>query len=468
MNASPPSLLHGSPEVTVPITPPESAPAPLLLDDPVSPIHQREEACIPGTRQYVFDVIYEWLNSTNPSASKVLYLADISGSGKSAVACHIAYLTSQADQLLGSFFFRRDIWAQATTIGVISSLSHEIAALGGAIAEDIIQGARASKDAGYTEAFHARITAPLIRHPPQKPCLILIDALDESGLPADRAEFLKALIHEIPLLPPTVKVMLTSKPSQDIEDAVNRLTTVAFDDDEELQVRRLTFDVYGDANRRDLRKYISHSFGEVAQIKRAEGISLPELWPSNEQRHSLAAHANGLFLWVSVAADYLANSSDPETALEELLALKNRPTPEAGIDALYNHILVAAEYDHNFDQEVYREVMQIILGATNPLTVEEINNRAGVDASTLIASLRPVLTLGPGDVGDVVRFVHQSFRQYIRDPNKCDAKFLIPQDSPLLGSINMPGSPRINRRRGTRRQGSFEGAVYPNFPLVCR
>ncbi|KAB5593151.1 Tyrosine kinase family catalytic domain containing protein [Ceratobasidium theobromae] len=436
---------------------PKPTPAPPLLDDTILPIHQHEEACIPGTRQYVFDVIYKWFNATNLSASKVLFLADISGSGKSAVARHVAYTTSLQRRLLGSFFFRRDIRAQASASGVISSLAHEIATLGGEIAREIVNGAKASKDAGYIEAFHAQITVPLNRHPPREPSLILIDALDESSL-LNRADFLKALTHEIPLLPPMVKVMLTSKPSQDIEDALNKLSTVASDDDDELEVHRLTFDVYGQENRKDLRRYISHSFGRIAQLERARGISLPELWPSNQQRQSLAAHANGLFLWVSVAADYVANSSNPELALEQLLALQNRPSPEAAIDALYKHILHVAEANRSFDLETYYEVLQAVLVAPNPLTVEEINAAIGLDASATIACLRPVLG---SDL--IVRFVHQSFRQYVRDPQKCETRFLIPQGTPELGNTQTPESPPINPPK--RRQDSFEGTLYTHFPL---
>ncbi|KAJ1300530.1 hypothetical protein OPQ81_005340 [Rhizoctonia solani] len=347
----------------------------------VPPTLQIEEACVPGTRQSIFNIITNWLNSTDIASSKVLWLADISGSGKSAIARHIGYTTTQSNQLLSSFFFKRDIEHQASTARVISTMARELARAGGPIAAEIAQAESSTRGSGYVDAFHSLITAPLNRHPPKQPSLILIDALDESGSPPERAQFLDALVREVPLLPPTVKVMLTSKPVQDIDDALNRLSTVTADDDDELEVYRLTFDVYGQENRRDLRKYISHCFDRIARLKHSNGIPLPESWPSNQQRQSLVAHANGLFLWVTVAADYVACANNPERALEELLALQNRPNPEAAIDALYKHVLRSAESSPQFNLPTYHDVLDLVLSAPNPMSLDEISNTIRRDAA---------------------------------------------------------------------------------------
>ncbi|KAG8701824.1 hypothetical protein FRC08_003884 [Ceratobasidium sp. 394] len=429
----------------------ESAhPAPLLYIVP--PTLELQKACIDNTRKNTLGIIRQWLDSTDPRTSKVLWLADISGSGKSAVARHVAWEASQNNQLLCSFFFRRDIEAQASTSRVVACLARDLARRGSAIAVQVANAAKGIQGADYITSFNAQITTPLCQQPPTTPCLILIDALDESGSPEARADFLSALVHEIPLLPPTVKLMLTSKPQQDIDDALNRLS--AGDESEETDVYRLTFDVYGQENRRDLQTYVGHMFERVARLKRADGFPLQEIWPSLPQKKSLVAHANGLFLWVATAADYVACSTDPQRALEELLALQNRPNPEAAIDALYKHILHIAEATPGFNLPTYHDAVELVLASPNPITVQDISDTLRRDAGPTLAALRPVINDRP-----VVRIGHQSFREYVMDVQKCESRFFISRGTPQLASQSPPLLPLPHARHD-----SF-GNLFPRFPL---
>ncbi|CAE6438652.1 unnamed protein product [Rhizoctonia solani] len=380
--------------------------------------------CLPGTRQQVLTIITTWLNSTDES-SKVLWLADIGGSGKSTVAQHIASVATRANQLLCSFYFKRDIKAQSSTIPVVANLSHQLAERSGPIAAEIFRASQAGSTS-CLDAFHSHITVPLCLHPPIKPSLIIIDALDESGPPSERADFLSALVQEAPLLPSTVKIMLTSKPSLDISEALDRLSASSFDN-EAFGCYRLTFDVYGQATRSDISKYITHSFRVIAQNLRSKGLALPEPWPSDIQRKRLTGRANGLFLWISIAATYVDNSENPQRALEELLALQHKASPDAAMDALYHHILQATESSPGFNLRVYRATLEVILSAENPLRIQEINQQIEQDATSTLAYLRPVLHCEPE-----VRVAHSSFADYVQDPQKCDPKFLISRNSGVM------------------------------------
>ncbi|CAE6497516.1 unnamed protein product [Rhizoctonia solani] len=428
----------------------ESFPQPLIS------AHNLQCMCLPGTRQSVTTTITTWLNSPHKSSPKVLWLADISGSGKSTVARHIAYAATQTNQLLCSFFFKRDFRGKSSATSTVAHLSHQLAKVG---SDDrtVTTGtsAKVTRDSSFSglstlEAFHSHITAPLCRHPPSIPSLIIIDALDEFG---ERTDFLSALVQEVPLLPATVKVMLTSKPSQDIDEALNLLSGT-FLDDEALGYYSLTFDVYGQANRSDISKYVTHTFRIIAQNKRSKGVLLPEPWPSSVQRASLTGHANGLFLWVVIAAAHVDNSEDPERTLDELLALRHRPNPDAAIDALYNHILQAAEANPSFEIGIYQAAVETILSADNPLTIQEINQQINQDATRTLALLRPVLLCEPE-----VRVAHNSFAEYVQDAQKCDRTFLISK------------SPRSIRAANTSlekcllgRQNMEFNYVFPGYP----
>lgn len=433
---------------------------PTAPDPPVlylgPPTIKLQKACIDNTRTHVLSVIDSWLTSSDPASPKVLSLVDISGSGKSTVAQHVAWNAIRYGRLLCSFFFRTDVAAQSNTSAVVSSLARDLARLGGTIAADIANASRVVQDASCLESFHAQITTPLVNNPPDQPALILIDALDESGPPSDRAEFLAALAHEIPLLPPTAKVMITSKPEQDINDTFD---TLGNSDSRDVEVYPLTFDVLGGENKRDLKTYITYAFERIAQQQRAEGRILPSIWPSNQQLKSLANCAKGLFIWAKTAAQYVSYSTDPQRALDELLLIKSRAAPEAAIDALYKHILHTAESIPGFDPHAYHGAMKLILTSPNPMTVIHINRTLGQDTSPTIACMRSVLEVQP----DGVRIAHKSFREYIRDSQKCDYRFLISDGRPAPSAPTPPESPQFPLRSEWSSDG---GNLYRGFPFV--
>jgi hypothetical protein len=417
-------------------------PSPCSGDIP--PAHNIERGCIPGTRDYTLAIIHDWIGDA--SLPKVLWLTDISGSGKSAVARQVAWDATRDEQLLCSFFFRRDIGEQSNTSSVVCNLSRQIARLGEPIASTIAKARElneAASQVSIADSFRDLITVPLCHHPPPVPSIILIDALDESGNQAERAEFLDALACEIPLLPATVKIMLTSKPEQDIEQALDKLSTETNGAEDTDGYCRLTFDVYGGENRQDLRRFILHAFKKVAEVKTATGSILPDPWPSYSQRQGLVTHANGLFLWVKIAADYVSSASDPQDALNGLLALTSRPSPEAAMDALYNHVLKSAARSPSFQIETYYEVLGNLLVSRIPISVDHMSQVIGHDVSQTVHCLKAVLLYEP-----VVRITHQSFREYIQDQRKCESLFVVSrQRSPIV-----PPAPHPE--------------LYTGFPLV--
>ncbi|QRV96679.1 Tyrosine kinase family catalytic domain protein [Ceratobasidium sp. AG-Ba] len=287
------------------------------------------------------------------------------------------------------------------------------------------------------DSFHQLVTLPLCSHPPKNPSLILIDALDESGSPVQREELLRTLAHEIPLLPGTIKVLLTSNPEQDIERALDQLGTETIDGLDVDGYRRLTFDVYGEKNRQDLRRFIQHAFARVAESIQASGIT--NNWPSFEQRQGLVTHANGLFLWVKVAADHVLGSANPQAALDELLKLTTPASPEAALDALYSHVLSSVANSKRFEYKAYHEIMgQVLVPTSTSLTIDSICQKAGYDVSSTIYCLQALLTLEP-----VVRITHRSLREFVQNSKKCESRFLIQEPQSGMSS---PLHPELHLR----------------------
>lgn len=130
----------------------------------VPPKIKARKTCADNTRTRVLSVIDSWLTSSDPASPKVLSLIDISGSGKSAVAEHVAW--NFHHQLLCSFFFCQVVAAQSNTTTVVSDIARDLARLGGVMATDIANASRDVRHASHLQSFQAQITTGLCSHSP--------------------------------------------------------------------------------------------------------------------------------------------------------------------------------------------------------------------------------------------------------------------------------------------------------------
>ncbi|KDN36900.1 hypothetical protein RSAG8_10519, partial [Rhizoctonia solani AG-8 WAC10335] len=131
--------------------------------------------------------------------------------------------------------------------------------------------------------------------------------------------------------------------------------------------------------------------------------------------------------------------------------------PEAAIDTLYKHILRSAEFNPDFNLPTYHDVLDLVLIAPNPMTIDEISITIRRDAAPTVWCLLPVLSSAP-----FVRVVHQSFREYVRDSQKCESRFLISRGTPAMEEAEMPRSPAQIK---SRQNSLGNNRVYPGFPL---
>lgn len=399
-----------------------------------------ERRCLPGTRARYISRIWEWVRSSEGPA--LCWLNGVAGSGKSAIGHELAATLHAKRRPYSCFFFRHDDGSLA--LSAIRLLAYGLSFVSG-LREFVIQAIEQSNDTRVNptmeEQFAALIVTPLREFASISPTtvVLVIDGVDEC--PADiRPSFLAAIRSGVPLLPPTVKVFLASRPHGDVRGYLKAL--------EPLEISLAVGTGRDDG---DIEHFLQH---ELDRISKAAGLE--RSWSASEIKRdagALAARAGGLFQWARLLSSLLANRVRPREVVSRVLGggvgsgVETSATPEVNLDALYtealNIALPAASDDKDLDP-LYRRVVGTVLATQQPLTVSAIctllkadNDDATSAIRSLLENLGCVILLIPIRGGAViVRIAHPSFYDFVTSRRRCPSLWFIDayQASVGLGS----------------------------------
>ncbi|EGX52000.1 hypothetical protein AOL_s00043g734 [Orbilia oligospora ATCC 24927] len=187
---------------------------------------------------------------------------------------------------------------------------------------------------------------------------IVVDGLDECN-DKERGMVLRALKKLLQDSPKAVRVLISSRGSQDIARALVSKPNASTKDDQKFQgFGQLSL---GTSNQEDVEAFIS----QTLLNKELEG-QLPEL-PSylfTEVKLFLSKNAKGLFIWVNLLIEEICNESKAE---DIEMALSKLPKD---LDGLYNRVIDRIMQHRR--PEVAQEIFKWIAYAIRPLTLEEL------------------------------------------------------------------------------------------------
>ena len=394
-----------------------------------------DRRCLAGTRRRYIDRIWEWVrNSEGPA---LCWLNGVAGSGKSSISHELAATLHEKRRPYGCFFFRHDDGAMA--VSAVRLLAYGLSFVSG-LRDLIVQAMEQSNDTRVNltmeEQFASFIIAPLRKFAticPLMTVILVIDGVDEC--PADiRPSFLSAIATGVPLLPPTVKVFISSRPRADLRKSL-----------EAFQPLEISVTVGVGQDDGDIERFLQH---ELEKISKAAGQE--KVWPAiqiKRDARSLASKAGGLFQWARLLSSLLVNRVRPRDVVLRVLDIETSSTPEVNLDVLYTEALEIALPEAADDTQLgplYHQVVGTVLAAKQPLTLSGICallNANSDDASgairALLENLGCVLILYRIRGGAVVvRISHPSFRDYITSQERCPSNWYIDlhQSSVQLGS----------------------------------
>ena len=185
-------------------------------------IQRHMENFVPGSRAWLTTALYKFLSE--PGGSKLFWLKADAGMGKSAFASWVVTTFQGGKCMLAYFLCRFDDMRRSNGRNLVTALAAQIAENLPACREEIELAAANVTDETTLRNLLTRLVEEPLKHVASKPTsnmLLVIDALDELHLQGsqEREDVLNLLKHLIKALPPFVKLLVTSRPEQDIVEA---------------------------------------------------------------------------------------------------------------------------------------------------------------------------------------------------------------------------------------------------------
>ncbi|KAF7975801.1 hypothetical protein HWV62_8481 [Athelia sp. TMB] len=363
--------------------------------------------CLPGTRLTMLGILIEWAKGAG--SEKICWLSGVAGSGKSAILHSIAQALKRDGYLASAFFFGRDTASRNTAKNLFTTLARDIASLSSRAAEDIAEALEAEPSlatAPLSRQFDALILGPCRHLPTDRPAVFVIDALDESITHDLDTELLTILRDKATQFPPQVRILITSRPTNTIEEYLSRRNhVVAHSIDVHSAENKVDIDMYVDTQLRD--EVILHKMGLTS--------------PDEAIIRDLKRLAEGLFVWIVTICNFLRTAHRPKDKLQALLSKSSQQGthPEKKMDQLYAAILAECGdwEDADFVKD-YDLVIGTIMALKQPLSLAALralhDGSLDLGAEQLLQRFGSVLT-GFRDAHQPIRILHLSFHEFVTD-----------------------------------------------------
>jgi len=366
--------------------------------------------CLPGTRREILTQVESWARTTDPNVPRVLWINGAAGTGKSAIA-HTIALRFDQNRELGSFLcFDRTYIAERRHEKVFSTIARDLASHDPGIRRAVADTIRARNWLKHTtdivQQWEHLLVKPSVQFSTGLPILLVIDALDESGNAQSRSHLLPILAHRAEELPSNFRILLTSRPEDDISQALRSSVHVMSIDMNNIHKSSINHDISIYISTR--LAHFDHTFFDEHRLR------------------ILVDQSEGLFQWAFVACEFIQGHGRFSSPVERFNRLTHSPTAGSlrKLDSLYDTILqeICAGNDED-DMQVFWSVMGQILALFEPLSLAALMSMRKhfpsglVGANSVISVVKHMGSLLSGITNHSVpiRPLHSSFHDYLTD-----------------------------------------------------
>ncbi|KAF8205713.1 hypothetical protein K438DRAFT_1818360 [Mycena galopus ATCC 62051] len=357
------------------------------------------QTCLDGTRQAEIDKVMAWVQEKDlTGAQQIYFLADVVGSGKTALAHSVAQRCVDCKLLASSFFFDRKAGRTSPrdfVLNLARDLGSKFPEVAGYISLALREDPNLALSHPVSYVFKKLILEPVTQSSVAGPIVVVIDALHDAETP----EVETILRTQIPQFSGQFRLFATSRPERSV------LRTLGPD------ITTHDLDIHGPANRADMAIYATHRLEEIAS-EHALGN-----WPNRQLITTLLDRAEGLFIWLATVCDYLFYCVSPDAVLEELLLETMRESqlpPEKKMDALYSTIMASCHWDDVHFVRGYQQVMGVMVVQKMSFTVDGLQRLHGTTprVKPIVDQLASLIT-GLTGLNRPVQILHGSFREYV-------------------------------------------------------
>ena len=381
--------------------------------------------CLEGTRHEILDEITSWINNTEDNTSRVLWLHGEAGMGKSSIAHTIADRFKKLGRLGSCYCFDRNQMAEQRDKKIFTTIARDLADRDKQMRRELATAIHQDTSLKHTTDILQQ-WKELIMKPAKKfsetmagPIVIMIDALDESGAAASRQHLLRILAGKldddeslITKLPPHIRILVTSRPSPDITNALINV--------EHVKSKSMS-SISPESSRRDILRYVSR---ELSGLK---GIEV------EDASDTLTAASDRLFEWARLACAYIKGDDDAGLSVKErfeAVITHDRENHVPLLDSMYKLTLQTVfppgQDKRSTRLDRFRSVMAQILGTAEPLPLGPLSCMRhhfldeGLQKIDIDLILKPMgaLLSGTTDSSVVIRPLHASFSDFLTDKDR--------------------------------------------------
>ncbi|KAF7173474.1 hypothetical protein CNMCM6106_007558 [Aspergillus hiratsukae] len=375
---------------------------------------QHEEECLPGTRKELLLNIEEWAVSSEGKC--IFWLNGLAGTGKSTISRTVAKSFKERGLLAASFFFKRGDGDRGKAARFFTTITLQLFTKIPAIRPAILQVIRDNPGISakpLKEQFNELIYRPVhsLNRPENQssPLVIVIDALDECENDNDIRVILELLprVQESNYAP--LRFFVTSRPELPIHLGFQTVK----DSHQDLILHEIPEPII----ERDISLFLEH---KLAKIRNERALSMG--WPGKPDIQTLLTMSVPLFIFAAtICRVFEDHNLDPEQCLTQILKYQSQ---ESKLDGTYLPVLdrLVSNYDGKRREQLIQDVRQVvgvIILLESPLSVTALSKLTVITKSSISArinSLRSVLNI-PNNETLPVRLFHQSFRDFLLDPN---------------------------------------------------
>jgi hypothetical protein len=305
-----------------------------------------------------------------------------------------------------TFFCKRDHDSLNQPRLVFPTLAFRLASAFPLLKEGILSALKADPDIGQSpiaNQFQKLIFHPLSKLPDDlvAPVVIIIDAADECGNESTRKPFLQCL-KEVGRLPIWFKVLVTSRPEQDIQ-----IYLAGCPSGHEV-------DTLSQESVSDITAYTEDRITSL----RAER-DLDSEWPGELKVRQLITRAAGLFIWTTLSFDFIYRHPNPNKALVLVL----EPTGQSYLDALYRTVLTQGlEMEEHLP--LIRSVLGFVVVSKRPLSLPSLCALLNIDKGEAKWARNQLASVLSPDSSSAIRVIHPSFLDFLTNRQRSDNFFI--------------------------------------------
>ncbi|KAF5361959.1 hypothetical protein D9756_002787 [Leucocoprinus leucothites] len=379
------------------------------------------QGCMPDTRVTILSEVDARIHDSQ--GSNIIWIKSFPGVGKSTLASTIVSRLRDQGELLSYFVFDRAKPTTTTTTALWRRVAWDLACLHPFAREPLLKringGILDASSHNTASLFASLIIEPLsdLSHGKSsdvqldQPVVVVIDAVDECGglegpRSSDRKALLKTLEQWYSELPKNFKLVVTSREEDDIRRRISPISD------------HIHISINADEACSDIRKYLEDRLGDIAGAY----SELPVDW-AHQTAHYLAKGAAGVFMWATIIANFI-EAGEPQSRLEDIEAGLGLGGEEGSLFALYANVLkISFKNLHKKETEAFKCVVGVMIFAQRPFNGSEITAISPLVTGSMLEYIRNGLR-SVIDQGNILRFVHQSFVDFLLSP-ECPDEFSI-------------------------------------------